>query len=291
MTEEATSARNENRYHRRVTDSALIRLRNARLDIAGRTLWQGLDLDLQPGELIAVLGPNGAGKSSLLRALLGQVPLTAGDASVAGEAPGKGGARIGYVPQQKLFDRGVPLRARDLVGFGLDGRRFGPVVPNSDRRRRIDTALERTGTLALHRRSVGELSGGEQQRVRIASALVSEPSVLICDEPLLSLDLAHQRALIDSIDGYRRQSNAGVLLVTHDVNPLLRIVDRVLYLAPGGHRIGTTDEVLTSEVLSGLYGVHVDVIEVHGRVIVVPADSVPFGDHDHDLDAVVGDHA
>ncbi len=291
MIDEVTSARNENRYHRQVTDSALIRLRNARLDIAGRTLWQGLDLDLEPGELIAVLGPNGAGKSSLLRALLGQTPLTTGDASVAGEAPGRGGARIGYVPQQKLFDRGVPLRARDLVGFGLDGRRFGPVFPNSDRRRRIDSALDRTGTLALQKRSVGELSGGEQQRVRIASALVSEPSVLICDEPLLSLDLAHQRAVIDSIDGYRRQSNAGVLLVTHDINPLLRTVDRVLYLAPGGHRIGTPDEVLTSEVLSGLYGVHVDVIEVHGRVIVVPADSVPFGDHDHDLDVVVGDHA
>jgi zinc/manganese transport system ATP-binding protein len=264
-------------------------MRGARLDLGGRTLWRGLDLDLARGELIAVLGPNGAGKSSLLRALLGQVPLTAGTAVVAGEAPGRGGARIGYVPQQKLFDRGVPLRARDLVGFGLDGRRFGPTLPGADRRRRIDAALERTGSLAFHTRSVGELSGGEQQRVRIASALVSEPDVLICDEPLLSLDLAHQRAVIDSIDSYRMQSDAGVLLVTHDINPLLRTVDRVLYLAPGGHRIGTPDEVLTSEVLSDLYRVHVDVIEVHGRVIVVPADSAPT--HEHDLPTVIGDHA
>ncbi|MET0590732.1 MAG: ATP-binding cassette domain-containing protein [Naasia sp.] len=270
------------------TAEPLVELRSGRLDLGGRTLWRDLDLQLMPGELIAVLGPNGAGKSSLLRALLGQVPLTSGSASVAGREPGRGRERIGYVPQQKLFDRGVPLRARDLVGFGLDGDRFGPPVGRGARRPLIDRALDRAGALPFARRSVGDLSGGEQQRVRIASALVASPQVLICDEPLLSLDLAHQRVVLDSIDEYRRESGAGVLLVTHDINPILRTVDRVLYLAPGGHRIGPPDEVLTSEVLSGLYGVHVDVVEIHGRVIVVPADSVPHEPHEP---APVVDHA
>ena len=247
-------------------------LRDARLDVGGRTLWSGLDLELGAGELVAVLGPNGVGKSSLLRMLLGQLPLAGGSAEVLGLAPGTAGAHLGYVPQQKLFDRGAPLRARDLVGFGLDGTRPGIPLRRADRNAAVRTALDTVGAGSYADRPVGLLSGGEQQRLRIAQALVSSPGLLLCDEPLLSLDLGHQHAVVEAIDDYRRRSGAGVLLVTHDINPLLGRVDRVLYLAPNGHRVGPPSEVLTGTVLSDLYGVHVDVLDVHGRVVVVAGD-------------------
>jgi zinc/manganese transport system ATP-binding protein len=249
-----------------------VALRDARLEVGGRTLWSGLDLELRAGELIAVLGPNGAGKSSLLRVVLGQLDLAAGTAEVFGLAPGRAGARIGYVPQQKLFDRGAPLRAQDLVGFGLDGTRPGIALRRSGRAAAVTAALRAVDAEEYAGRPVGLLSGGEQQRLRIAQALVSSPELLVCDEPLLSLDLGHQRAVLQAIDDYRRDSGAGVLLVTHDINPLLGMVDRVLYVAPHGHRVGPPSEVLTGPVLSDLYGVHVDVIDVHGRVVVVPGE-------------------
>lgn len=273
-------------YHSQVRteaqDESPIALREAALRVGGRTLWADLDLSVGRGELVAVLGPNGAGKSSLIRVLLGQLALASGRATVAGKDPGAAGRDIGYVPQQKLFERGSPLRARDLVGFGLDGTEFGLPLRRSSRNAAIDAALEQVGARHFGSRPVGLLSGGEQQRLRIAQALVSTPRVLLCDEPLLSLDLAHQRAVLDSIDGFRRREQAGVLLVTHDINPVLHMVDRVLYLAPGGHRVGTPEEVLKGSVLSELYGVHVDVLTVHGRILVVAADGSVDGVHDHE---------
>ncbi|MFD1715114.1 metal ABC transporter ATP-binding protein [Amnibacterium flavum] len=256
----------------RADDGPLVSLVGAGITLGGRALWTGLDLDVRPGEFVAVLGPNGAGKSSLLRVLLGRLALSSGTASVLDAAPGRAGDRIGYVPQQQLFDRGSPLRARDLVGLGFDGTRLG--LPLARRRRdlAIDEALDLVGAGGYSRRPVGSLSGGEQQRLRIAQALVSSPRLLLADEPLLSLDLGHQRAVLDAIDAYRRSADAGVVLVTHDINPLLRMVDRVLYLAPGGHRVGATGEVLTGDVLTELYGVHVDVVDIHGRLVVVASD-------------------
>lgn len=250
----------------------LVSLTDAAVTLGGRRIWSGLDLEVRSGELVAVLGPNGAGKSTLLQVLLGRIALSHGTATVLGAEPGRSGRSIGYVPQQQLFDKGSPLRARDLVGFGFDGTRLGVPLRGARRREAIDSALHLVGASDYAKRSIGSLSGGEQQRLRIAQALVSEPQLLLADEPLLSLDLGHQRAVLDAIDGYRHRSRAGVVLVTHDINPLLRMVDRVLYVAPGGHRVGATGEVLNGEVLSELYGVHVDVVEIHGRLVVVASD-------------------
>ncbi|WP_210479970.1 metal ABC transporter ATP-binding protein [Naasia sp. SYSU D00948] len=251
----------------------VVSVRDAALELGGRTLWSHLDLELSPGELVVVLGPNGAGKSSLLRVLLGSLELASGTAQVLGGPPGSAGGRIGYVPQQKLFDRGAPLRAKDLVGLGFDGPRPGITLRGAAKARAVRSALERVDAQHYASRPVGRLSGGEQQRLRIAQSFVSSPELLLCDEPLLSLDLGHQRAVLDAIDEYRRGAGAGVLLVTHDVNPLLGMVDRVLYLAPAGHRLGAPSEVLTGPVLSELYGLHVDVLDVHGRVVVVAGGS------------------
>ncbi|MGD8193679.1 metal ABC transporter ATP-binding protein [Herbiconiux sp. P18] len=260
-----------------MTDPVLT-LRDAALSFGPRTLWSGLDLDVQAGEFIAVLGSNGSGKSSLLKVILGQQRLSSGTVSFLGSPGRRGDRRIGYVPQQKLADDGTPLRARDLVGLGLSGHRWGVPLPSARRRREVDELLAAVGATEYAGVGVSTLSGGEQQRVRIGQALAGGPRLLLCDEPLLSLDLTHQRAVSELIDQQRRERDFGVLFVTHDINPILDMVDRVLYIAGGGFRIGTPDEVLRSEVLSELYGSQVDVIRTQGRVIVV---GTPDGAHGH----------
>jgi zinc/manganese transport system ATP-binding protein len=257
----------------------VLRVRGGALQFGERKLWQGLDFDVRAGEFIAVLGANGSGKSSLLKVILGQHQLSAGTMTFEGAPVKRGNRRIGYIPQQKLADDGVPLRAKDLVALGVDGHRFGLPLPSASRRREVQALLESVGAADYANVPISTLSGGEQQRLRVGQSLAGDPRLLLCDEPLLSLDLAHQRAVSELIDRHRRERELGVLFVTHDINPVLDMVDRVLYLAGGSFRIGTPDEVLRSEVLSDLYGSPVDVIRTRGRVIVA---GVPDGHHDHD---------
>jgi zinc/manganese transport system ATP-binding protein len=263
-----------------MTDAAL-RIRGAALSFGERTLWSGLDLDVRPGELVAVLGPNGSGKTSLLKAILGLQHLDAGEVEVAGMPARRGRGSVGYVPQQRSIPADTALRARDLVGFGVSGTRFGPPLPRRADRLRVDELLDRVGATRYADRPVGRLSGGEQQRLRIAQALAGSPKLLLLDEPLLSLDLQHQRGLADLLTRERATGEAGILVVTHDVNPLLGIVDRVLYLAGGRFRVGSPDEVLRSEVLTDLYGTPVDVIHSQGRLVVVGAPDAGDAHHAH----------
>jgi zinc/manganese transport system ATP-binding protein len=263
-------------------DGAAIEIEDAALRFGERTLWSGLDLTVAPGEFLAVLGPNGSGKTSLLRVLLGLQPLSAGTVTVAGRPPGRGSERIGYVPQQRAVDDGLTLRGRDLVGLGLDGHRWGFGLRGLRRRRaRIDAAIEAVGAQRYADSPVYKLSGGEQQRLRVAQALVGEPEVLLCDEPLASLDLAHQRVVAELIDERRRAADTAVLFVTHEINPILPYVDRVLYLVDGRFRIGTPDEVMTSRTLSELYCSRVEVVRIGGQIHVAGAHSALCEDEVH----------
>ena len=255
---------------------ALVELRHAAVERGGRRLWRGLDLIVTPGEFVAVLGPNGSGKTTLLTVLLGLLPLTEGEVHVRGERPGRGSSRVGYVPQQRALDPTTPLRGEDFVGLGLDGHQWGPGLRGRRlRRRRVQDALRQVGAADWYDAPVGRLSGGEQQRLRIAQALVGDPEVLLCDEALLSLDLAHQRTVVDLVDRRRREHGTAVLFVTHELNPVLPVVDRILYLVEGRFRIGTPQEVMTSENLSDLYRTRVDVLRVRERIVVVGHEDSP----------------
>jgi zinc/manganese transport system ATP-binding protein len=234
-----------------------------------------------------VLGANGSGKTSLLRVILGQQRLTRGTVAVAGHPAHRGGADIGYVPQQRRVDPLIPLRARDLVGLGLAGHRWGIGWPNAGRRRRIDTILDQVGAGGYADRPVGLLSGGEQQRVRIAQALVAGPKLLLCDEPLLSLDPQSQSTTTALVDQSRRTGDTAVLFVTHEINPLLPYADRVLYLADGQFRVGTVEEVLNSRTLSEMYHTPVEVIRSNGRILVAGLPETS-GHEGHDAPEVVG---
>jgi zinc/manganese transport system ATP-binding protein len=253
----------------------VISLRGAAVSYGERVVWQGLDLDVRPGEFVAVLGPNGSGKTSFVRALLGRQALSAGTLTVLGRRPREAARHLGYVPQQAELSAQAMLRARDLVRFGIDGHRFGPRLRTAAVGHRVDEILASVGASAYADVPLGLLSGGERQRVRIGQALATDPRVLLCDEPLLSLDLNHQRAVTELVDARRRSHGTAVVFVTHEINPVLGLVDRVLYLARGSHRVGTPEEVLTSESLSRLYGTQVDVVRVHGRVVVVGAPDDP----------------
>jgi zinc/manganese transport system ATP-binding protein len=253
----------------RVPAPPAVRLRGARLAYGPRVLWDSLDLDIAPGEFLALLGPNGSGKTSLLRVLLDLQPLSAGTVAILGQPVHRGNHTVGYIPQQRALDPTLTLRGRDLVGLGLDGHRWGFGLPSARRRARVLGALDAVGARHYADAPVGLLSGGEQQRLRVAQALVGDPDVLLCDEPLLSLDPAYQRLVSELIEARRRTANTAVLLVTHEINPVLPTVDRVLYLVNGRFQIGAPDEVMNSATLSELYGTDVEVIKVRDRLLVI----------------------
>ena len=268
------------------TAHSVLSLAGAALRVRGRTLFAGLDLDVAPGEFVAVLGPNGSGKTSLFRAILGLERLAAGTVRLLGEPVHRGDRRIGYVPQQRIWPRGMPMLGKDVVTLGRTGSRFGlPIASRADREA-VNRAIWQVRAEALANRPVGDLSGGEQQRIRIAQAIVDEPELLLLDEPLSSLDLRSQADIVELVDA-QRSRGAAVLFIAHDVNPILESVDRVLYLAQGRHRLGTPDEVLTTESLSALYGTRVDVVRVEDRVFVAGAPDAAHHHHEDEQDETV----
>ena len=261
--------------------TAVAELRAASMRLGDRSLWDALDLSIGAGEFVAVLGPNGAGKTTLLKVLLGLLDLSGGSASVAGVSPREGRDRIGYVPQLRAFDRELPLRGRDLVRLGFDGHRHGLARGAGDAGRAVAEALEAVAASSYADRPIGLLSGGEQQRLRIAQALLGRPPLLLCDEPLLSLDPSHQHEVTALLDRRRREDGTAVVFVTHEINPVLPYVDRVLYLAAGHWALGSPEEIFTSERLSALYGTTIDVVRVRDRIVVLGADGEVETCHHH----------
>lgn len=232
----------------------LLRFNNA----AVNPLWDHLNLEVSPGEFIAVLGPNGAGKSTLLHTILGTRKLTAGTVTAT--------KQIGFIPQQRMFPIELPMRARDLVSLSAaHGMLRGRRAP----RPLVDALLESVGAEGIADRRVGKLSGGQQQLVRQAQALAADPELLLCDEPLLSLDMGAQQRTVALLERRRREHDTAIVFVTHGINPILQHVNRVLYIGPYGHTLGDVSQVMRSEVLSELYRTRVDVLNIDGRLVVV----------------------
>ena len=266
-----------------------VRLDDATVRLGGRDIWSHVDLVIRPGTFVAVLGPNGAGKSTLVNAVLGAVPLAGGRVEVFGRPPGEGGRDIGYLPQRRTFDAGMRVRGVDVVRMGDDGDRWGLPLPWGAARRardaRVDEAIDLVGAGAYAGRPIGEVSGGEQQRLLIAQALVRSPRLLLLDEPLDSLDLPNQAAVAALIADISRAAGITVLIVAHDVNPIASALDGVVYVAGGRAVSGTPDEVITTPTLSALYGTRVEVLVTSdGRRVVVgqpDAASHHAGPHGH----------
>jgi zinc/manganese transport system ATP-binding protein len=263
--------------------TVVVSLENASVAVGGRTIWSQVSLEVQAGQFVAVLGPNGVGKSTLLKAVLGLVPVSGGRVTVLGQRAGRGNAAIGYLPQRRAFDPGTRIRGVDIVRLGLDGDRWGTPLPGWLRgakgraaRARVAEVIDLVGAGGYAHRPIGQCSGGEQQRLLIAQALIRRPELLVLDEPLDSLDVTNQASVSALIQQVCRSQGVAVLLVAHDVNPLMPYMDQVIYLAHGGAVMGPPEQVITADTLTMLYGTPIDVLRDRaGRLVVVGQPDAP----------------
>jgi zinc/manganese transport system ATP-binding protein len=247
----------------------LVELDDVGVRLGGRQILRHVTIGIGDGEFTGLIGPNGAGKTTLLRVILGLQDVSEGTVRKTGT--------VGYVPQKLLIEPDMPLRVKDVVSLGIDGHKLGIRFPSRERTQLVDDMLKAVGADPYKNARVGELSGGEQQRVMIAHALVSRPDLLLLDEPLANLDISSAQGIVSVLSDLSRKEGIAVLLSAHDMNPLLPVMDRIIYVAGGHVAAGTVDEVVQPEVLGALYGHEVDVLRVRGRVLVVAAtdDLVP----------------
>lgn len=265
----------------------ILRVEDLSVRLGGRQVLDAVSCTVGAGEFAGLIGSNGAGKTTLLKVILGLVTPSSGRVLVGGRPRSRRNPLIGYVPQKIELDPDMPLRARDLIGLGLDGHRWGVPTRSGQRNARIEEMVEAVDAAAFADARVGQLSGGEQQRVMIAHALISRPRLLLLDEPLANLDLRSGQEVVRLLAQIAAEHRVAVLLSAHDVNPLLAVMDRVIYVAGGRAASGPTDEVIRTETLSALYRHHVEVIRVQNRVLVVAGEPQSADDRAA-ADALVG---
>jgi zinc/manganese transport system ATP-binding protein len=253
-----------------VTEPAIVS-RDLTASYGARPIWSGGTFAIPSGSFTAILGPNGAGKSTLIRMILGQLPAVAGRLEVLGRNPRRGNPDIGYVPQGSVFDPELSIRGRDFVGLGVDGHRWGVRIAGRAQAAAVtESSIRAVGASEYADRPLGSLSGGEQQRLLLAQALVGQPRLLLMDEPLSHLDVRNQGAMVQLITQVARERLLTVLLIAHDVNPLLPHIDLVLYVANGKLAIGRPKDIITSDRLTEIYSSPVEVLtDSRGRLFVV----------------------
>jgi zinc/manganese transport system ATP-binding protein len=242
---------------------------NATIRLGGRAILSGASFVVEPGEFIGMLGANGAGKTTLMRAALGLTPLASGAITVLDRPVTRGNPAVGYMPQNRGAILGLRISGFDVVASAALGTRFGFSRLDAATRREIDWALDQVGAGELARRSIGELSGGERQRLLLSQALLGRPRLLLLDEPLISLDPAQQRLVVEIARRLRDDLKIAILFSAHELNPLVNAIDRVLYLGGGAAVLGPVDEVVIGPVLSRLYGSEIEVVRIKDRVFVM----------------------
>jgi zinc/manganese transport system ATP-binding protein len=259
-------------------------IKNVGVRLGGRDILKGVNAQIQAGEFIGVFGPNGSGKSTLMRSLLGLIPLSEGELTVFGEPPGQSNHLTGYMPQSRTSLDNTALSARSLVSAVEGGNRWGMPWSSRASHDEIERAMSLAGAVEYAHRPFTILSGGEKQRIMLAQALIGKPRLLILDEPLISLDPRNQMRMIDCIKAIQEATGATILFVAHDVNPLMRVMDRVMYVAGGSAAIGAADDVISSDTLSKLYGMRIHVVHVEDKVFIVAEEGniMEDGHHHHD---------
>jgi zinc/manganese transport system ATP-binding protein len=261
-----------------------VELAGLTLGFGTRTILSGIDLAIRDCEFVGVLGPNGSGKTTLMRAILGLLAPRSGTIRVLGRPVARGNPAVGYMPQTRGALDNLRLSGWDFVASGANGHRWGLPLLGAEARSEVNRVLGLVDATALARRPLAETSGGERQRLLLAQALLGRPRLLLLDEPLISLDPHHQRAVVELTRSLQRELGIAVLFSAHEINPLLDALDRVLYLGSGHAALGAVDEVITGPVLSRLYGSQIDVVRVNGRIFVMS------GGHDMERDAHQHDH-
>jgi zinc/manganese transport system ATP-binding protein len=242
-----------------LSESAAVSARQVSIELGGKMIWSEGTFDLPAGGVYTIIGPNGSGKTTMLRALLGLLPVASGELSVLGARPSQGDSRIGYVPQHYADAIGRAVRCRDLVQLSASGTRWG-IRARAQDLDAVEAALDAVGAGAFAGRRMSQLSGGQQQRAAIAQAIVDEPKLLLLDEPLANLDLRNQQEIVELLDDLRATHGVTIIVVTHDLNPLLPILSGAVYLLDGHAHYGAIGDVVESELLTHLYGTGVQVV-------------------------------
>jgi zinc/manganese transport system ATP-binding protein len=263
-----------------MSDESIVTAEHLSIGYGSTPIWHDADFSIQKGEFIAVLGPNGSGKTTLFRLLLGLISPTEGSLTILGKTPRRGDQRIGYVPQRHDIDRDTAIEAREFVKLGRVGTKWG-IGLSSKGNKEADEALVLVQATELA--PLGKMSGGELQRIFLAQALVSNPDILLLDEPLANLDIRRESNLVNLVSSIVKTRNVTVLLIAHNINPLLPVTDRVLYIANGTMTLGTPEEVLTSDTLSKLYGITIEVLrDSKGRLAIIGIEESGAHNHEHD---------
>jgi manganese/zinc/iron transport system ATP- binding protein len=243
--------------------TALITFDHATLGYGRRVVLSDISFDIPAGDFLGLVGPNGAGKTTILRAILGTLVPRQGTVSKVQ------GLRFGYVPQRDSVDYGFPLKVLDVVLMGRYDRIGLFRRPSKADRALAYDALEHVGIGNLADVPLAALSGGQKQRTLIARALVGEPNVLVLDEPTNGMDLVSTTQILGLVRELHERDNLTVLMVSHALNEVANYVDRIALVVEHGFRIGTVAEIMTEETLAAVYGIPVDVDEMHGHRIVV----------------------
>ncbi len=249
-----------------------VSLRGVTLGYGGRTVLSRVELDIAEGLFVGLLGANGAGKTTLLRAILGLVPAQAGSILVDGAPVRRGHAQIGYVPQARSAAIASRLSGWDFVASAWQGHRLGLPLVNGEGRDEVARVLDLVEAGGLARRPLADLSGGERQRLLLAQALLGRPRLLLLDEPLSSLDPRHQHGMVALVRSVQRALGITVLFSAHELNPLLEVLDQVLYLGRGQAALGSVADIITGPVLSRLYGAPIEVVRASGRIFVMSGE-------------------
>ena len=266
--------------------NGVIDAQNLKGGYPAHVVWDNASFSIGRGEFVAVLGPNGSGKTTLFRMLLGLAQPLGGSLTIFGATPRRGNPRIGYVPQQHPIDAEMGIEALQLVRLGLDGNHwgtgFGAVTGGGNGTEEAMAALKTVGAEELAHRPLGVLSGGELQRVFLAEALIGKPDLLLLDEPLANLDMRRESNFVTLINDVVRSRNITVLLIAHNINPLLPVLDRVIYVANGHIANGKPADVLTSKSLTDLYDIPIEVLkDSRGRIAIIGMEE-PIEHHPHE---------
>lgn len=201
------------------------------IEIRGRTIIDDISFWIPKGEFVCLCGPNGAGKSTLLKAILGLLPVAAGRIRIGGQTVDEAHHKIGYVPQRKGFDRDFPARAVDLIVAALRGK--WPVRIREDEREKAKAVLDKIGGRRLLDKPLAGLSGGETQRVFLARALITDPSLVILDEPTAGVDARGRAELLELMTTISRSDELAAILVTHNLAAVAQTAERIVYIEAG----------------------------------------------------------
>jgi ABC-type Mn2+/Zn2+ transport system ATPase subunit len=236
----------------------IIRFSHATFGFPAVIALKDISLDISEGEFVGIIGPNGSGKTTLCRAVLGLMPPLAGSVQIfdcaCEELRCHHRARIGYLPQKGTVERNFPITVLEAVMMGRYGALGLFRRPTKKDRELALEALGNVGMLDHQDSALGQLSGGQQQRVFIARALAQQPQVLLLDEPTTGIDITTQHSVLDLIRRLHTDLKLPVLLVTHDINMIRPLVDRLVLLKTTLFAAGPPEQVLRPEILRQVYG-------------------------------------